>query len=280
MVTREFLLNNGFDFRVWEGSTSPCGEYTKRFGGDKFITIGYDSLFKWNYEIKNCKMYQTFSADCQNGISVKKLQELTYLAGIAFTFKTSDSGMLSDFRRSVDFAILFNFSDNDFWKPMSVAAELYCDEFNDQLQRIDRCADNDRDISGYVADFNKICEIESVKEIMKCGFMSSIIKDCSASLWRKAITSAESSFNQMRRHLDYIPWNGKRKIYEYVDGKYVVVEEIDRFITGTCTDISASLPKYGTPNDNPAGDKMFPFWCNGEVLILYMKDGHLTYDIL
>ena len=280
MVTREFLLNNGFDFRVWEGSTSPCGEYTKRFGGDKFITIGYDSLFKWNYEIKNCEMYLTFSADCQNGISVKELQELTYLAGIAFTFKTSDGISFSDFRKNVDFAVLFNFSDNDFWKPMSVAAELYCDEFNDQLQRIDRCADSDRDISGYVADFNKICEIDSVKEIMKCGFMSSIIKDCSASLWRKAITTAESSFNQMRRHLDYIPWNGKRKIYEYVDGKYVVVEEVDRFITGTCNDIAAALPKYGAPNDNPAGDKMLPYWCNGEVLILYMKDGHLTYDIL
>ena len=280
MVTREFLLNNGFKFRTWEGAESiDEGEYTKQIDGNKFIAIGYSNLYKWNYEIRNCESNILISSECQDVIYIDRLQNMIDSAEIELIMKRPDSGMLSDFRRSVDFAVLFNFSDNDFWKPMSVAAELYCNEFNDQLRRIDRCADSDKDISGYIADFNKICEIESVKEIMKCGFMSSIIKDCSASIWRKDITSAESSFNQMRRHLDYMPWNGKRKIYEYVDGKYVVVEEIDRFITGTCNDIAASLPKYGSPNENPAGDKMFPFWCNGEVLILYMKDGHLTYDI-
>ena len=73
MISREVLLHNGFDFRIWEDSTSqnePEGEYTKRIDGNKFITIGYSKLYKWNYEIRNCESHILISADCQEVIYI------------------------------------------------------------------------------------------------------------------------------------------------------------------------------------------------------------------
>lgn len=90
MVSREILLSNGFDFRLWdEDSTypglvnwSPEGEYTKRIDGDKIITIGYSKLFKWSFEIMNIGLHIRFTGDCQDAISIDSLQKMLDLACI------------------------------------------------------------------------------------------------------------------------------------------------------------------------------------------------------
>ena len=81
MVTREFLLDNGFDFRIWDGSKFPDGEYTKRLGNTS-VRIGYSDLYKWSYDISNYDKHTTFHADRQESISVKTLQTLIDLADI------------------------------------------------------------------------------------------------------------------------------------------------------------------------------------------------------
>lgn len=284
MITREFLLHNGFEFRVWEGSDfenevhwTPEGEYTKRIDGNKFITIGYSKLFKWNYEITNCKSHILISADCQDVIYIDRLQTLIDSAEIELTLKRPDSIPLSDFRRSVDFAVLFDFGDNDFCIPMATAAEFYCNEFNRLLEKIDLnehiC--NDSNFNKVVDDFNKLCKLENVKEVMKCGFMSERLNGFAKSIWKETLNDPnESSFNKMRSDLDYIFGNNKKKRWGKVDGKYIVVEELDRLITGTHEEISSAIMKYG---DVVNPERKFPVWCNDEVLILYMKDGFLTY---
>lgn len=87
MITREFLLHNGFEFRNWEDSFeneehwTPEGEYVKRISRDKFITIRYSKLYKWEYEIRNCESHILMSADCQDAISIDSLQQMLDLAG-------------------------------------------------------------------------------------------------------------------------------------------------------------------------------------------------------
>jgi hypothetical protein len=81
MVTREFLLDNGFYFRIWDGSKFPDGEYTKRLSNTS-VRIGYSDLYKWSYEISNYYKHITFHADRQESISVKTLQTLIDLADI------------------------------------------------------------------------------------------------------------------------------------------------------------------------------------------------------
>ena len=87
MITREFLLNNGFEFRVWDGSKSPNGEYTKRVGGIKIIRIGYSDLFDWDFEILNADERVEFKARQQQIISIDYLQKLLDLAKIDFKLK-------------------------------------------------------------------------------------------------------------------------------------------------------------------------------------------------
>lgn len=87
MVTREFLLNNGFEFRVWDGTKSPNGEYTKRVGGRKIIRIGYSDLFDWDFEILNSDERVEFKAIQQQTISIDYLQKLLDLAKIELKLK-------------------------------------------------------------------------------------------------------------------------------------------------------------------------------------------------
>lgn len=90
MITREILLGNGFVFRscdediTYSGlvNLSPEGEYTKRIDGNKFITIGYSKLYKWNFEIINIESHIRFTGDCQDAINIDSLQKMLDLAGI------------------------------------------------------------------------------------------------------------------------------------------------------------------------------------------------------
>ena len=289
MISREFLLHNGFEFRNWEDSFeneehwTPEGEYTKRISRDKFITIRYSKLYKWEYEIRNCESHILISADCQDVIYIDRLQSLIDSAEIELTLKRPDSIPLSDFRRNVDFAVLFDFGDNDFCIPMATAAEFYCTEFNRLLEKIDLnehiCNDSNR--NSVIDEFNKLCKLENVKEVMKCGFMSERLNGLAKSNWKNTRHDPnESSFNKTRSDLDYIFGNDKKKRWGKVDGKYIVISELDRLITGTNEEISSAIVKYGDEERHKklaATEDKFPVWCNDEVLILYMKDGFLTY---
>ena len=82
MVTREILLANGFDFRVWDGSKFPDGEYTKHISRKGVIRIGYSDVFKWSYDIRNFEQHIAFCADKQDNISIDTLQKLLELADV------------------------------------------------------------------------------------------------------------------------------------------------------------------------------------------------------
>ena len=289
MISREVLLHNGFEFRNWEDSNfqneehwTPEGEYFKRINGYKYITIRYSKLYKWEYEIRNCESHILISADGQDVIYIDRLQNLIDLAEIELILKRPDNIPLSDFHRSVDFAVIFDFGDNDFCIPMATAAEFYCDEYNRLLEKIDLnehiC--NDSNFNNLVDDFNKLCKLENVKEVMKCGFMSERLNGLSKSIWKDTLHDpTESSFNKMRRDLDYIFGNDKKNRWGKVDGKYIVIDELNRLITGTHEEISTAILKYGEQRENHSTNSAdnFPVWCNDEVLVLYMKDGFLTY---
>lgn len=57
----------------------------------------------------------------------------------------------------------------------------------------------------------------------------------------------------------------------------MITETLPRFIVGTYKEILDTIKKCGSPHKNPDPDDKFPVWCNSEVIVLYMKDGYLTY---
>lgn len=290
MITREFLLHNGFDFEVefdlslWtnsqnEDSLTPEGEYTKTVE-DAIIKIGYHN-FEWNYEIKNKMTHITYTADHQNVIYIDDLQNLIELAGIDIYLKSPDGIPFSDFHSRVDFSVLFDFGDNDFSVSIAAAAEIYCDEFNRLLENIDVCDSIRRD--RYINEFNNICKTDHVKEILKCGFISDRLnKHCDFSYGKTPNTS--DAIEKSHKDLKYIFGDDKKNRWGKVDGKYIITEELDRFITGTNEEISTAVLKYGDQDRHKKlstnSEDNFPVWCNNEVLVLYMKDGFLTYKII
>lgn len=282
MITREFLLHNGF-VSVWEDSNSkneenwtPEGEYIKRIDDNKFITVGYSKLYKWNYEIQNRESHISMSADCQDVIYIDDFQNLIELADIDLYLKRHDGIPFSDFHKNVDFSVLFDFGDNDFSVSIDAAAEIYCDEFNRLLENIDFCDSSRR--ARYIKEFNNICKTDHIKEILKCGFVSDRLnKHCDFSYGKTPNIS--DAIEESYKDLNYIFADDKKNRWEKVDGKYIITEELDRFIAGTHEEITTAILKYGIPHENPTAYK-FPVSCNGEAVVLYMKDGFLTYSII
>ena len=185
----------------------------------------------------------------------------------------------SDFRKNVDFAVFFDYSDNDFSTSIEAAAQSYCDEFNRILGHIDTYQDACESIlNSYIKDYQELCKVETIKEIMKCGFMADRMTSFSnASVYCGKVPNYESAVKESKANVLYIPWDEKRTLWDKVDGKYVESEKFDRFMAGTRAEIESILKKYGEPE---AGwDDDFPVWCNAEVVILYMKNGYLTYVV-
>lgn len=183
----------------------------------------------------------------------------------------------SEFHKNIDFAVLFDFGDNDFGLAMEAGAKAYCDEFNGLLSQIDLYNDHAFMRDGYIKRFEEICKVKNIKEIMKCGFMAERMKDYAEVGCSSRLPNADDSLDEVRSDMNYIPWDGKRNRYACFDGKEKIIGMLQRFITGTNEEIENVLEKYGDPDVNPT--RPFPVWCNGEVIILYMSDGYLKYVI-
>ena len=188
--------------------------------------------------------------------------------------------VFSDFHKNVDFAVLFNFADNDFCLAIEAGAKTYCDVFNKMLHQIDIYADDESINSRHIEEFKELCNIANIKEVMKCGFLAYRINKCAevgCSRTPNAVY-AVGALKDSKSDLECIPWDRQDvSLCETVDGKYVEVDKIPRFVTGTRAEIEEALKKHGEPFVNQ--NEEFPVWCNGEVVILYMKNGYLTYLI-
>lgn len=185
----------------------------------------------------------------------------------------------SDFRKNVDFAVFFDYSDNDFSTSIEAAAQAYCDEFNRILGHIDTYQDASESIlNSYIKDYQDLCKVETIKEIMKCGFMADRMSSFSnTAVYCGKVPNYESAVQHSKENVLYIPWDEKRPMWEKVGNEYVKSEEFDRFVAGTRAEIESILNKYGGPEEG--WDDDFPVWCNAEVVILYMKNGYLTYVV-
>jgi hypothetical protein len=128
---------------------------------------------------------------------------------------------------------------------------------------------------GYIKRFEEICKVEHIKEIMKCGFLAERMKDCAEVRSGGKILNADDALDMVRSDMNYIPWDAMKPEWDVTENEYKLTKILPRFITGTTKEIIEALEKYGHPDENPT--RPFPVWCNGEVIILYMRDGYLTY---
>ena len=200
-------------------------------------------------------------------------------SGIDTTKLNPSEISFSYFRKNVDFAVFFDYSDNDFSGSIEAAAQAYCDEFNRILGHIDTYQDASESIlNSYIKDYQELCKVSTIKEIMKCGFMADRLSECSnTAVYCGKVPNYESAVLESKENVLYIPWDEERSMWKKVGNDYVESEKIKRFMTGTRAEIESIIKKYGEPETRWNDD--FPVWCNAEVVVLYMKNGYLTYVI-
>ena len=200
-------------------------------------------------------------------------------SGIDTTNLNPSEISFSYFRKNVDFAVFFDYSDNDFSTSIEAAAKAYCDEFNRILGHIDMYQDASLSIlNSYIKDYQELCKVSTIKEIMKCGFMADRLSGFSnTAVYCGTVPNYEDAVLKSKENVLYIPWDEERSMWKKVGNEYVESEKIKRFMTGKRKDIESILKKYGEPETG--WDDDFPVWCNAEVVILYMKNGYLTYVI-
>lgn len=237
-----------------------------------FKELGEDAFDKYKENIYN-RLHGNMAYSFLDGVkhSVKSgLTETSFLPSeISF----------SDFRKNVDFAVFFDYSDNDFSTSIEAAAQAYCDEFNRILGQIDMYKDASESIlNSYIKDYQELCKVSTIKEIMKCGFMADRVTSFSnTAVYCGKVPNYESAVLESKENVLYIPWDGERSMWKKVGNEYVESEKFKSFMTGTRAEIENILKKYGDPEKEWNDD--FPVWCNAEVVILYMKNGYLTYVI-
>lgn len=211
--------------------------------------------------------------------------ELAFLQGIEFavrnnieSYKPNDKEQISRYHSEKDFAILFNFSDNDFGGNFEKAAQFYCDRYNSLLANIDLYEKHSELMSkSYIKDIELLEKEETIKEILKMGVAS-------YSFERDATDFREiNNFNKSQEevnHLinEYLPFNKEITKWEKDEnGKYFENGTIPMLVIGTRSEIEKALVNHGHKDGETDSPRDFPVWCNGEVIILYMKDGYLTY---
>ena len=266
---------------------------------DKAMAEAKEHLPKSDFDnnIKQLFIFKEFGGD-DPGSAFDKYKENIYnrlLENMAYSFldgvkHSVKSGLtetsflpseisFSDFRKNVDFAVFFDYSDNDFSTSIEAAAQAYCDEFNRILGQIDMYKDASESIlNSYIKDYQELCKVSTIKEIMKCGFMADRLSSFSnTAVYCGKVPNYESAVQESKANVLYIPWDEKRPMWKKVGNEYDKSEEFDRFAAGTRSEIESILKKYGEPEEGWNDD--FPVWCNAEVVILYMKNGYLTYVI-
>ena len=86
-------------------------------------------------------------------------------SGIDTTKLNPSEISFSDFRKNVDFAVFFDYSDNDFSTSIEAAAQAYCDEFNRILGQIDMYQDASESIlNSYIKNYQDCVKYQLLKK--------------------------------------------------------------------------------------------------------------------
>ena len=208
----------------------------------------------------------------------------SYLHGVSYAVRHEIGSVepseerFSDYHKNVDFAVLFDFGDNDFGSHMSNGARIYCDQFNSILRQIDLYNDIERSKNGYIKELEDFCDGDVIKEVLKIGFFAYDFESEVEHTFNR-MPNFQKVLGEVQKYLEYIPWDTERTKWEKVDDEYVESEKFPRFVVGTKDDIEKEICRHGSPYEKTEEEKDFPVWCNGEVLVMYMKDGYLRYLI-
>jgi hypothetical protein len=227
-------------------------------------------------------------ARTQNLIYTQMLEriESAYLYGMQYAVsheigstKPTHESQLCQYQKDKDFAFVFKFGDNDFGNHFEHAAKLYCDTYNRLLGTINTYPEYAREsVKWYIQAVDNIEKRKVIIESLKIGVASYGLQSAT---YHSEEMSFEKSMRDANHYVnEYFDFEGELQLWDKDEnGMYFASGSEPRLVIGTRAEVEESLKTYGTPDEEKSMPREFPYWCNGEALIVYMKDGFLTYVI-
>ena len=186
-------------------------------------------------------------------------------AGITFEeTQPNHEDHYSDFRKSRDFCIFFNFGDNDFGEHVREGIEPYVDKYNRCLDMIDSYIADGIDVSNssYVKDIELLENIEKIKKCISYG----------------VIAASVNSYNDYSLIFPEREMMNPMDVMQDAYGKieYLGIEHDENYKVGTYSEVENwVINKYKRQDD----DTLKTIWMNGEALIVAVIDGEMKYWI-
>ena len=228
--------------------------------------------------------------DMQNLIYTQMLErfESAYLYGMQYAVaneigstKPTHETQLCQYQKDKDFAFVFKFGDNDFGNYFEHAAKLYCNSYNSLIGTINTYTEfAPKSVKSYIKDIDNLEKRETIIEALKLGITSYTFQS-DVDTYHIERMSFENSMKDANRYAnEYFDFNGELQLWDKDEnGEYIVTGTEPRLVIGTRADVETAVKHYGHPYEETMMPQDFPYWCNGEALIVYMKDGFLTYVI-
>ena len=169
---------------------------------------------------------------------------------------------MSEYRKSKDFCVFFDFGDNDFGDHIEKGAQIYADKYNGILGNIDLYKDNkdwDAGKSLYVKDLTEMEQIATIQKIIACGVMSSIIED-----------KGKHTLNSKAGIKDFAE-------DAYYDVDYLGIADESKYHIGTYEEVEKWVVENNLNNqDKPKEElNLKNIWINGEVLVMAVINGKM-----
>lgn len=199
-------------------------------------------------------------------------------------FKLEEESIpFSEYRNTKDFALLFNYGDNDFGGIIEECAKEFCDRYNYHLDGIDYTY-HDKEVYGrnydslidfQIKDLTEFENVDFIKEFFKTFLFSFDLMGNIGGYNRIHFQTFKDALENTQKTIEYLKLDEDYEVIN-LDG---TKNTFKRFVVGTKEDILKELEKRGHKDEESDRPREFPVWNNGETLICYMKNGYLIYII-
>lgn len=170
-----------------------------------------------------------------------------------------------EFTQNRDFAFMFNFGDNDFSGYIEEAIEKYIEKYNHEMQQIEYYSRSNYDLKPSIEKIWKYESFQTIKEMLKTLYKQSVIN------YKCNSMTCNDNYDTLTLHEML---NKAEK-----DILYLEFDNPNSYIFGTNTDIDKILEDgYKYDGDKPIEETYY--WNNYETLIVRVKDGRMTYNII
>ena len=169
---------------------------------------------------------------------------------------------MSEYRKSKDFCIFFDFGDNDFGNYIEKGAQIYANKYNSILGHIDLYKDSkdwNEGKSLYVKDLAEMEQIATIQKIIACGVMSSIIEDRG-----KHILNSKAEIKDFAEDA-------------YCDMDYLGITDESKYRIGTYEEVEKWVVENNLNyEDRPKEElNLKNIWINGEALVMAVINGKM-----